>query len=181
MTSDGLADRNGMGQTEVRTPTFHNTARRAIPCFVTYRQKKLTPTITQEDSYRLISQEPTFLIRQSWTGNAKRTSFWRQAVRQHLLLRQRAARACHHHQKTRHQWSFVLFIYESSISMQHNDGRMLVYRRPSDTLPDINVHYVIDGNRNAARYVDEILTYLLISSFVPKNWPIGRLCKTSSG
>lgn len=113
----------------------------------------------------------------------------RQAVRPRLLPRHRAARdawARHHRQWTRQQWSSVLFSDESRFALQHNDGRVLVYRRPGERFADVNVRehnafgggtvmvwgafsfhqrtnlYIINGNLNAIRYRDEILRPLVI-------------------
>lgn len=113
----------------------------------------------------------------------------RQAVRPRLLPRHRAARdawARRHRQWTRQQWSAVLFSDESRFSLQHNDGRVLVYRRRGERFADANVRehnrfgggsvmvwgafsfhqrtnlYVINGNLNGARYRDEILRPLVV-------------------
>lgn len=113
----------------------------------------------------------------------------RQAVRPVLLPRHRIARqawARQHRQWTRQEWSAVLFSDESRFSLQHNDGRILVYRRRGERFADVNVRernvfgggsvmvwggfsfrhrtplQVIVGNINAVRYRDEIVRPLVL-------------------
>ena len=76
----------------------------------------------------------------------------RQAVRRPLLPRHRTARR---HWCTLHlwwqrvQWGRVMFIDESRFSIQFNDGRVRVYRRPGERFADVNVrqcHRFGDGS-----------------------------------
>ena len=113
----------------------------------------------------------------------------RQAVRPVLLLRHRAARlawARQHSRWTRQQWSSVVFTDESRFTLQNNDGRILVYRRPGERFMDATVRqhnqfgggsvmvwggfsyhhrtplHVIDGNLTGLRYRDEILRPIVL-------------------
>ena len=66
----------------------------------------------------------------------------RQAVRPPLLPRHRTARRhwCTPHLRCqRVQWGRVMFTDESRFSIQFNDGRVRVYRRPGERFADINV------------------------------------------
>ena len=66
----------------------------------------------------------------------------RQAVRPPLLPRHRTARRhwCTLHLRwQRVQWGRVMFTDESRFSIQFNDGRVRVYRRPGERFADVNV------------------------------------------
>ena len=66
----------------------------------------------------------------------------RQAVRPPLLPRHRTARRhwCTLHMRwQRVQWGRVMFTDESRFSIQLNDGRVRVYRRPGERFADVNV------------------------------------------
>ena len=66
----------------------------------------------------------------------------RPAVRPRLTPAHRAARRafCRRHVRwTRHQWSQVLFSDESRFTMNHNDGRLRVWRRPGQRFIDATV------------------------------------------
>ena len=86
---------------------------------------------------------------------------------------------------TRHQWSQVLFSDESRFTMNHNDGRLRVWRRPGQHFIDATVQekvvfgrfcnglgafslhhrtplYHVQGNLNGLRYRDEILRLLAV-------------------
>ena len=113
----------------------------------------------------------------------------RPAVRTTLTHRHRRARRgwCHQHiQWTRQQWSRVLFSDERRFSLHVNDGRMRVYRRQGERFSDATVSeydrfgwssvmvwagmtmsqrtwlYIVDGNLNAQRFVDEILRPVVV-------------------
>lgn len=113
----------------------------------------------------------------------------RQAVRPVLLPRHRTARldwARQHIRWTRQQWSSVVFTDESRFTLQNNDGRILVYRRPGERFSDATVRqhnqfgggsimvwagfsyhqrtplHVIDGNLTGLRYRDEILRPIVL-------------------
>ena len=90
----------------------------------------------------------------------------RQAVRPPLLPRHRTARRhwCTLHLRwQRVQWGRVMFTDESRFSIQFNDGRVRVYRRPGERFADVNVRqrhrfgggsvsvYVVDGNLTGIR------------------------------
>ena len=65
----------------------------------------------------------------------------RQAVRPPLLLRHRTTRRhwCTLHLRwQRVQWGRVMFTDESRFSIQFNDGRVRVYRRPGERFADVN-------------------------------------------
>ena len=113
----------------------------------------------------------------------------RQAVRPPLLP--------HHGTAIRHwctlhlrwqrvQWGRVMFTDESRFSIQFNDGRVRVYRRPGERFADINVRqrhrfgcgsimvwggisihyrtplYVVDSNLRGIRYLNEIIRPLVL-------------------
>ena len=111
------------------------------------------------------------------------------AVRPRLTPAHRAARRafCRRHVRwTRHQWSQVLFSDESRFTMNHNDGRLRVWRRPGHRFIDATVQekvafrggsvmvwrafslhhrkplYHVQGNLNGLRYRDEILRPLAV-------------------
>ena len=66
----------------------------------------------------------------------------RQAVRPPLLPRHRTARRhwCTLHLRwQRVQWGRMMFTDESRFSIQFNDGRVRVYRRPGERFADVNV------------------------------------------
>lgn len=113
----------------------------------------------------------------------------RPVVRPPLLQRHRATRRdwCTRHVRwQRAQWSSVLFSDESRFSLQFSDGRERVYRRPGERFADVNVNqrlpfgggsvmvwgafsfnhrtplYVIDGNLNGNRYLQEIIQPLVM-------------------
>lgn len=113
----------------------------------------------------------------------------RQAVRPPLLPRHRTARRhwCTLHLRwQRVQWGRVMFTDESRFSLQFNDGRVRVYRRPGERFADVNVRqrhrfgggsvmvwggisihhrtplYVVDGNLNGIRYLNEIIRPLVL-------------------
>ena len=113
----------------------------------------------------------------------------RPAVRPRLAPAHRAARRtfCRRHVRwTRHQWSKVLFSDESRFTMNHNDGRLRVWRRPGQRFIDATVQekvalgggsvmvwgafslhhrtplYRVQGNLNGLRYRDEILRPLAV-------------------
>ena len=68
--------------------------------------------------------------------------FRRPAVRPRLTPAHRTARCafCRRHVRwTRHQWSQVLFSDESRFTMNHNDGRLRVWRRPGQRFIDATV------------------------------------------
>ena len=115
----------------------------------------------------------------------------RPAVRPRLTPAHRAANRafCRRHVRwTRHQWSQVLFSDKSRFTMNHNDGRLRVWRRPGQRFIDATVHqkvafgggfvmvwrggggggfsfhhrtplYHVQGNLNGLRYRDEICAY----------------------
>ena len=119
----------------------------------------------------------------------QRTTTARQAVRPPLLPRHRTAR---HHWCTLHlrwqrvQWGRVMFTDESRFSIQFNDGRVRVYRRPGERFADVNVRqrhrfgggsvmvwggisihhrtplYVVDGNLTGIRSLNEIIRPLVL-------------------
>ena len=113
----------------------------------------------------------------------------RPAVRPRLTPTHWAARRafCRRHVRwTRHQWSQVLFSDESRFTMNHNDGRLRVWRRPGQRFIDatvqekvafgggsvmvwgaFNLHhrtplYHVHCNLNGLRYRDEILRPLAV-------------------
>ena len=113
----------------------------------------------------------------------------RPAVRLRLTPAHRAARRdfCRRHVRwTRRQWSQVLFSDESRFTMNHNDGRLKVWRRPGERFIDATVQekvafgggsvmvwgafslhhrtplYHVQGNLTALRYRDEILRPLAV-------------------
>ena len=66
----------------------------------------------------------------------------RPAVQPRLTPAHRAARSAfyrRHMRWTRHQWSQVLFSDESRFTMNHNDGRLRVWRRPGQRFIDATV------------------------------------------
>ena len=94
---------------------------------------------------------------------------------------------CRRHVRwTRHQWSQVLFSDESRFTMNHNDGRLRVWRSPGQRFIDATVQekvafgggsvmvwegfslhhrtplYHVQGNLNGLRYRDEILRPLAV-------------------
>lgn len=113
----------------------------------------------------------------------------RPAVRPRLTPAHRAARRafCRRHVRwTRQQWSQVLFSDESRFTMNHNDGRLRVWRRPGQRFIDATVQekvafgggsvmvwgafslhhrtplYHVQGNLTGLRYRDEILRPLAV-------------------
>lgn len=113
----------------------------------------------------------------------------RPAVRPPLLPRHRTARRdwCTRHARwQRAQWTSVLFSDESRFTLQFNDGRQRVYRRPGERFVDVNVNqrlpfggggimvwgafsfhhrtplYVINGNLTGQRYLQEIIRPLVL-------------------
>ena len=105
----------------------------------------------------------------------------RPAVRPRLTPAHRAARRafCRRHVTwTRHQWSQVLFSDESRFTMNHNDGRLRVWRRPGQHFIDAPVQekvafgafslhhrtplYHVQGNLNGLRYRNGILRPLAV-------------------
>lgn len=108
----------------------------------------------------------------------------RPAKRTKLTLAHKRARRnwCRHHVRwVRHQWAVVLFTDESRFSLEHNDGRVRVWRRRGeryneDCIQQVTAHgggsimvwggisahhrtplYLIQGRLNGQRYRDEIL------------------------
>ena len=113
----------------------------------------------------------------------------RPTVRTTLTQCHRRARRdrCHQHiQWTRQQWSRVLFSSESGFNLHFNDGRTRVYRRQEERFSDATVSeyerfggglvvvwagvtmnqrtrlFIVDGNLNAQRSVDNILQPVVV-------------------
>ena len=113
----------------------------------------------------------------------------RPLVRPRLTPQHRAARlawSAHHLRWNRQQWARVLFSDESRFSLEHNDGRVRVWRRPGERLVPgavrertayrggsvmvwggISEHhrtplYHVHGNMNAQVYRDQILAPLVV-------------------
>ena len=113
----------------------------------------------------------------------------RPVVRPPLLQRHRATRRnwCTRHVRwQRAQWSSVLFSDEFKFALQFRDGRERMYRRPGERFADVNVNqrlpfgdgsvmvwdafsfndrtplYVIDGNLNGNRYLQEVIQPFVI-------------------
>ena len=73
------------------------------------------------------------------------------------------------HHWTARQWSTVCFSDKSRFDLRFNDGRILVYRHSGERYTDATIKehdcfgagrtqlYIINGNLNPQRYIDEIL------------------------
>ena len=110
------------------------------------------------------------------------------------LQRHRATRRdwCTRHVRwQRAQWASVLFSDESRFALQFNDGKEQVYRRPGERFADVNVNqrllfgggsvtvwvafsfndrtplYVIDGDLNGNRYLQEVIQHFDITALQP--------------
>ena len=114
---------------------------------------------------------------------------WRPVVRIPLTIRHRRLRLewCRPHLRwILRQWGNVCFSDESRFNLKFNDGRIRVYRRQWEHFADVNVRehdhfgggsvmiwagisvnlrtqlYIVNGNWNSQRYIDEFLRPLVL-------------------
>ncbi|XP_067659425.1 uncharacterized protein [Haliotis asinina] len=142
---------NRLRQRYLQTQTVRDRQRSGRPRVTTGREDRLVVlealrrrTVTASHLRQLRTATGTIVSEKTIMNRLRERNLRprRQAVRPRLLPRHRVARdalARHHLHWTRQQWSGVLCSDESRFSLQHNDGRVLVDRRPGERFADVNV------------------------------------------